>query len=483
MGFVELVNNIKFFLAKTLGKLSFPVLRVLPTGGKSFPGLLYLNIAGKEALGDLSKNQLDIGSILITGTNGKTTTTTMIIKILSQDFKLATSVGNNTIYALTTGLLHNSAQLGVFEYGIRDISHGTPDLICDQVQPIGVVYTNISREHTQVAGIKNPFKDYVKAKTLLSQSMHDGILITNADDPNTTFIGLNKEDDNHVVYYGLELDDYVDIFEEEDVLCPNCNERLEYTRHYFNQRGIYQCGCGFKRPEPDVKLTKLVQKENKYYVRFEVDSYNYHKKDNIKFSLDMQLPVVGIHNLYNCLATIATYTAFTNNENVQERILNFFENYEFIIPQGRFEIIQIGDKTIGVGQGDNGDALKVNSLLMNNYLNGELEFIYTTPDVNEEEIFEDHCLSIKGLNPDKLVIMPGRVSSEISEEYYNKIKDQFNTEYCPVEFDFEKRINKVMDLIKNSEYNYIIISGCGEEILFWDKLKNKIKNCSGSDFE
>lgn len=474
------MNSIKFILAKTLGKLSFPILKALPTGGKSFPGLVYLTIAGKEALGDLSKNQLDIGSILITGTNGKTTTTTMIINILSRDFKLATSVGNNTIYALTTGLLHNSAQIGVFEYGIRDVSHGTPDLVCNQVQPIGVVYTNISREHTQVAGIKNPFNEYVMAKTLLSESMHDGILITNADDPNTTFIGLNKEKDNQVVYYGLELDD-VDIFEESDVSCPNCNERLEYTKHYFNQRGVYHCSCGFKRPEPNVKLTRLLQEDDKYYITFEVDSYNYNKRDNVQYSLDMQLPVLGIHNLYNCLATIATYTAFTDKENIPENILDFFESYEFIIPPGRFEIIQMGDKTIGVGQGDNGDALKVNSLLMNNFLDGKLEFIYTTPDVNEEEIFEDHCLSIKGLNPDKLVIMPGRVSSEISEEYYNQIKDQFNTEYCPVEFNFEKRINKILNLIENSEYKYIIISGCGEEILFWDKLKNRIKNYSGND--
>ena len=189
----------------------------------------------------------------------------------------------------------------------------------------------------------------------------------------------------------------------------------------------------------------------------------------------MELPVVGIHNLYNCLATIATYTAFTDKENIKDNVINFFENYEFVIPPGRFEIIKIGGKTIGVGQGDNGDALKVNSLLMKNYVDDELEFIYTTPDVNEEEIFEDHCLSIKGLNPDKLVVMPGRVSTEISEEYYNQIKDQFNSEYCPVEFDFEKRINKVLELIKNSEYKNIIISGCGEEIIFWDELKKKIR--------
>lgn len=467
--------NLKFLIAKTLGQISFPVLKILPTGGKSFPGLLYLNIAGNESLHELSENQIEKGSILITGTNGKTTTTTMIIKLLGNDLNLASSVGNNTIYALTTGLLKNKGEMGVFEYGIRDIKHGTPDVICDQIQPVGVVYTNISREHTQVAGVKNPFEDYVRAKTLLSESMHDGVLITNADDPNTTFIGLNKEKDNHVVYYGLELEDYVDIFDEEDVACPGCGEKLNFTKHYFGQRGVYDCSCGFKRPETNVKITQFIQEGDKYYITIDADSYNYHRDDNVKYTLELQLPVIGMHNLYNILATVATYTAFTTSENIRENIIDFFNEYEFPVPPGRFEIMKVKDKIIGVGQGDNGDALKVNALLMNNYVDGELEFIYTTPDANEEEIFEDHALSIKALNPDKLIVMPGRVSLESSEEYYNQLKDDYDSELYKVEFDFEKRIDKILDLIENSQYKYIFISGCGEEIVFWDELKNKIR--------
>ena len=199
-----MIQKIKYYLGKNLGLLTFHALKVMPTGGKSFPGLMFINIAGEEAITDLSKNQIENGSILITGTNGKTTTTTMIIKILSQDLKLSSSVGNNTINALATGLLRNRAQLGVFEYGIRDLKHGIPDRVSELIQPVGVIYTNISREHTQVAGVKNPFKDYVKAKTLLSKSLTNGILITNADDPNTAYIGQNKEADNHVIYYGLQ---------------------------------------------------------------------------------------------------------------------------------------------------------------------------------------------------------------------------------------------------------------------------------------
>lgn len=470
-----MIQKIKYHLGKNLGLVTFHALKIMPTGGKSFPGLMFINIAGEEAITDLSKNQIEKGSILITGTNGKTTTTTMIIKILSQDLKLSSSVGNNTINALTTGLLRNKAQLGVFEYGIRDLKHGIPDRVSELIQPIGVIYTNISREHTQVAGVKNPFKDYVKAKTLLSQSLTDGILITNADDPNTAYIGQNKEADNHVIYYGLQLEDYEDIFEEADVSCPKCDKKLEYTKHYINQRGIYQCSCGFKRPEPNVKITKLVQNTDSSQITVEVDAYNLMQQENIKYTLDLNLEFTGLHNLYNTLTTIAAYTAFTTNKNIKEGVINFFNNYQFTVPPGRFEILNINGKKIGVGQGDNGDALQINALLMNDNIEGELEFIYTTPDTNEEEIFDDHRQSIKALNPENLIVLPGRTSIETAQNYYHQIEDQYNSEFYPIEFDFETRINKIIELIQNSQYDNIMISGCGEEIVFWDALKQRIK--------
>ncbi len=470
-----MIQKIKYQLAKSIGSISFPFLKILPTGGKSFPGLLFINIAGENAITNLSQDQTEMGSILITGTNGKTTTTTMIIKILSQDLKLSSSVGNNTIYSLTTGLLKNKSELGVFEYGIRDITHGKPDFVSKVIQPKGVIYTNISREHTQVAGVKNPFKDYVKAKTLLSQSLTNGVLITNADDPNTTYIGQNKEADNHVIYYGLQLEDYEDIFEETPVSCPKCDKTLEYTKHYINQRGIYQCSCGFKRPEPNIKITKLVQNNNSSQITVEVDAYNLLQQKNIEFTLDLDLEFTGLHNLYNTLTTIAAYTAFTSNKNIKEGIINFYNNYQFTVPPGRFEILNINGKTIGVGQGDNGDALQINALLMNDNLDGKLEFIYTTPDTNEEEIFEDHQQSIKALKPEHLIVLPGRSSIEMAQEYYNQIKDDYNSDFYPIEFNFTTRINKIIELIQNSQYDNIIISGCGEEIVFWEALKQRIR--------
>jgi len=468
--------GVKYKLAKFIGKNSKYLLKVLPTGGNSFPGLTFIKITGEENIYDLSKEQLEEGAVLITGTNGKTTTTTMIIDLLSKDVDLSSSLGNNTIYAVTTGLLRKKSKLGVFEYGIRDIEHGMPDTIQRLVDPIGVVYTNISREHTQVLGVKNSFDDYVRAKTLLSQGMTNGVIISNCDDPYTQNIAENKKDDVNVIYYGFDID-LDDIFDEVDTLCPVCKSKLQYTQYFMNHRGKYSCECGFKRQEPNVKLSSFTQEENRWIITVEGSLENYILKQEVKINATMNIPILGIHNLYNILTAITTYATFTTNiQDINSKIEDYYNNIDFtILPPGRFELLDVDGKTVGIGQGDNGDALKSNALLMNLHTKGPLEFIYNTPDEYEEEIFEDHLQSIKALKPEHLIMLPGRTSIKKAEEYYNQIKDDYNSDFYPVEFDFEKRITKVIDLIKNSEYEYIFVSGCGEEEVFWNEMKNRLQ--------
>ena len=471
------MSNIKYKIVKKFSQLTLKSMHYLPTGGKSFPGYLFLKYAGRENLPQLADEQIAIGSILLTGTNGKTTTTTMAIDLLNRDMNLSTSVDNNTIYALTTGILENKSELGVFEYGIRDIEHGEPDNVQRLVSPIGVTYTNISREHTQVLGVKKSFEDYVKAKTLLSEAMDKGVVITNCDDPNTAYIGLNKEKDVHVNYYGFELDFLEDIFESPVVKCPNCGKQLTYVKYYMNQRGIYSCDCGFKRPEPDIKLTRFETQDDKWLITIEGSVYNYIIDKDLDINVTMTVPMLGIHNLYNILCSTAVYATFTNEmENVNEKIEDYFNQLDFtILPPGRFEIFEVDGKLVGIGQGDNGDALKVNALLMDLYSDGDVEFIYNTPDEQEDEVFEDHKVAIRGLNPASLIVVPGRVSVTKAQEYYDQIKDEYDSKFVPVEYDFEKRINNLIKLIKDSEYNYILVSGCGEEQLVWDEVKRRLK--------
>ena len=84
----------------------------------SLPGYVFYKIVGNEGIKNLAC-EMDIESILITGTNGKTTTTTLLIKLLSKDIQIRKSFENNTINAIITGILKGKGDVGVFEYGIR----------------------------------------------------------------------------------------------------------------------------------------------------------------------------------------------------------------------------------------------------------------------------------------------------------------------------------------------------------------------------
>ena len=474
-----MVNKLKFIAGKSLAKVLGPFSSLGSGSGKSFAGIVFSKVAGLDAISDLSK-ELKIGSVIITGTNGKTTTTTLLIKLLSTDIPIRSSFESNTINAIATALINQKGDIGVFEYGIRNIKYGIPDTVQRIVDPIGVVYTTISPEHSQVAGVKNPFKDYYKAKELLSQNMGRGVIVTNCDDPRTAYLGFKKQNDVKINYYGLEVDDISDFFDGEAIECPSCGKKLNYENRFLNHRGIYHCDCGFKRPNPNVRLTHVDFLSDKWILEIEGNLFNYTISKNISFKVELSVPPFGFHNIYNTLASITTYATFTPKiENIERTITEVFNNLDMsFIPPGRFEVVRRENKVIGLGQGDNGDAAKINALFMNQYINGSLEFIYTTPDVNEEEIFDSHFEVIKALNPNHIIVVPGRKSIEQAEIYYNKIKEKYpDSDFYPLSYDeMDKRINKLHQLAVDSPYDSVIMTGCGEEQLMWEKIKQKLIN-------
>ncbi len=478
-----ILQTIRCRTAESVGKLSKHVIKFGSGMGKSYPGHLFLRLGSLNCVNYLAR-KLGIGSIIITGTNGKTTSTKIIILLLAKDAEITFNYESNTINAIVTGLLTSKVDLGVFEYGIRDIRNGIPDTVSKIVDPVGVVYTNISREHSQVSGRENPFEEYLKAKQLLSTPMKRGVVICNADDPRTTYIGKNKEQDTRVTYYGLDIDLEDKAPLTGDVFCPLCSGNLVYSKRYLNHRGIYECSeCGFKRPEPDIKLVNLSLEKEKWSVGLMGEIYNYPTGENVKIDFQVQVPAFGVHNLYNLLCAVTTYVSFTPKPvNIKKTIIDTCNALDLsILPPGRFEIFRSGDKWIGMGQGDNGDALKANIQFMMSYFGDELEsntaFIYTTPDEGEDEIFEDHLISLISLNPKMVHVVPGRESVTAAKNYYNILKESLPADFYPLSYvDMDKRIDKIRELVNESSYKYIIVSGCGPEEYMWGNLKSRCKS-------
>lgn len=468
------LQKIRCKIAEFAGKLAKYLVKMGRGMGKSFPGYLYLKIGAYDCLRELAKRP-KIGTILITGTNGKTTSTKITCLLLEKDTKISCNFDSNTLNAIATGFLSDRSELGVFEYGIRDIKNSVPDLVCELVDPVGVVYTNISREHPVVGGRKNPFEKYLKAKELLSAPMKRGIVICNADDPRTASIGMKKEVDTLVTYYGFEVDlrDRTPI--TADVFCPLCKNNLNYHKRYLNHRGLYKCKCGFSRPEPHIKLTNLSKKHKKWEVEIKGKAYNYTKQKNVSLNFMVEIPIFGVHNLYNLLCGIASYVSFTPYpEKIEETVRKTCENMDsFVLPPGRFEIFKTNSKVIGMGQGDNGDALKANLQLLSCK---DMIFVYTTPDEDEDEIFEDHLNALISSNPKKIYVFPGRESVPAAAKYYKIIKESFDSEFYPISNkEMNKKIDEILGIIEGSKSRCVVVSGCGPEHLMWDKLKSRFK--------
>ena len=473
-----MVNLVRYNVAKISGKVVAMLAKRGPGSGGTYPGHIFTKIGGYESISKLASD-LKMGSVLVTGTNGKTTTTTLLIKLMSNDIPIRQTYENNILNSIVTSILTQDGDLGIFEYGIRNMTYGIPDTVQKILDPVGVVYTTISQEHTQVAGIKNPLEDYIKAKKLLSYGMARGAIVTNADDPRTAFIGMEKENDVNVNYYGMDIDSIEDIH-GDTIVCPKCGEQLEYSTHFLNHRGLYRCKCGFSRPKPNVRLTNAEFNLDNWVLNIEGDLFNYTASRNVKFNFELTVPPFGFHNIYNTLASITAYATFTPKvENIVSTVHKIFDNLDMsFIPPGRFEVVNVADKFIGFGQGDNGDALKINAMFMSQFVEGPLEFIYTTPDEDEDAIFNDHFNVIKLMNPEHVIVVPGRKSVEKAEEYYEIIKQEFaDAEFYPLGYDeMTARINKLSELACDSKYKYVLMSGCGEEIAMWEKIKRKIKD-------
>lgn len=86
-----------------------------------------------------------------------------------------------------------------------------------------------------------------------------------------------------------------------------------------------------------------------------------------------------------------------------------------------------------------------------------VECIFITPNEYDEELFENYIQLIKNHNPEHVIVVPGGKSVAIAEEYYDNIKDEFESVFYPLTYDDESsRDDLVMQLVKNSKFDKVV---------------------------
>lgn len=267
-----MINKTLIVLGKIFSNLS---LTLNLGSGSTWPGHLALQ-ANKHFIQDLLKKG-HTKIVLIAGTNGKTTTSTLITHILEKNGKkvIQNTSGANLLNGIASTLLLHTNKYGQLDadYAIFEVDENALPHLLEEIIPDTIILLNLFRDqldrygevNTIVANWKNALMNVPKTTTLL----------LNGDDPEVAYLGHDTI--ATLAYFGLgdKSLGQTDFQHASDSLyCPKCREKLTYKTRYFSHLGNWTCPkCGLKRPK-------------------------------LSLSTSPSYPLSGVYNIYNTNAAV-----------------------------------------------------------------------------------------------------------------------------------------------------------------------------------
>lgn len=414
-----LASKITIFLTKTILK-----------GGTTFPGKVALKI-DRNILKRVSQGYK---VVLVTGTNGKTTTTSMIYNIAKEDGKkvITNNTGANLFPGIVTTFIDNYKFFSKTEdaYAIIEVDEANLKYITKYITPEIITVTNLFRDQLDRYGeVYTTLNKILEGITLTK----DTTLVLNGDE---SLLG-NLELPNKTVFYGFNAkineDTKIDV-NADAKFCKFCKSPYEYNHITYNHLGDFYCtGCGFKRAELKYAVNEILDlSPDSSTVRIN--------------NLDIEVSQSGVYNIYNALCAFAITKELGIKD---ESIIKSLENQDSSF--GRQESLNIDGKEVKIilvknpaGYNQALDTLCLNQesfscafLLNDNYADGtDVSWIWDVDfeklhNLNIDEVFISglRCydmavrLKIAGLEEDKFIIETEfeNLTSKIKESTNNKI--------------------------------------------------------------
>jgi len=274
------------------------VLRVLSRtlgrrGGTTLPGRVLLRLEPR-AIASLGK-KLARGSVVVSATNGKTTTSSMLASVLeaSGAAVVHNRAGSNMNWGVATALLDAGSapdQIGLFE-----VDEAWLDRVARDLDPSLILLSNLFRDQLDRYGELELLAD--RWADLVAERDGRSTFVLNADDPLVADLGRER---SRVVYFGVEDRSHsLESLEHasDSKRCRNCGHEYEYEAVYLGHLGRYRCpNCGRERPKPEiaaetVKLRGMAGSD----VRITTPTG----------AIELSLPLPGLYNVYNALAATA----------------------------------------------------------------------------------------------------------------------------------------------------------------------------------
>jgi lipid II isoglutaminyl synthase (glutamine-hydrolysing) len=267
-------------------------------GGTSLPGKVLLALE-PGAIRELSA-RLSRGSVVISATNGKTTSAAMVASVLARagvsivhnraGANMAGGVASTLVAAARPGR-QIDGQLGLFE-----LDEFWLDRVVPQLAPQGLLLGNLFRDQLDRYGELDTIADRWAA--VASAAAGRGArLVLNADDPLIADLGRNA---SSVTYFGVE-DPSVAIPEMQHASdskhCRRCGAAYVYDVVYLGHLGVYRCpSCGAERPAPAVAAEGIA-----------LDGTRGSSFDLVTplGRARVELPLPGLYNVYNALGAAA----------------------------------------------------------------------------------------------------------------------------------------------------------------------------------
>lgn len=319
--------NIKSIISIIASKITIFLSKHILKGGTTFPGTIALKI-DKNILKTVSKGYK---TILVTGTNGKTTTTSMITNILKeQGYDVITNnTGANLFRGIVTCFIDNYRLFNKRTncYAVIEVDEANVKFVTEYISPEIITITNLFRDQLDRYG--EVYSTLEKILEGVHKTPHTK-LILNGDD--SLFGNLDLK--NPVIYYGFNkgITSNASIEVNADAkFCKFCKSPYEYNFITYNHLGDFYCPhCGYKRPKLSYHVDDIITLAADY--------------STVRINeTEVTISQSGAYNIYNGLCAFAiTKELGVSNKTIQDSLSKQDSSF------GRQEEIVVMDKSVKI---------------------------------------------------------------------------------------------------------------------------------------
>ncbi len=297
------------FVAVVIAKIAEKILRLFRRGATTLPGRIALFFK-KDVLEKMSEN---VKIIMVTGTNGKTTSARIIEEGLKKSGKsyFMNRSGANLITGITTAFIVNSDIFGRCrkDFALLECDENALKKVSLYLKADILLVTNIFRDQLDRYGEVSSTLAAIKTG---AENMPRCRLVLNADDPLTYSLSRLSN-----TYYTYGINKSIQMGGRGDAdYCLFCGNQYKYAYKTYSHLGSFRCDkCGYKRENPIFSVEEIMETQADYSSVFA----NLNGRNAL-----LKINLGGIYNIYNSIGAAAVLSVAGCGVSVIENALSGF---------------------------------------------------------------------------------------------------------------------------------------------------------------